>query len=155
MKKKLNLEEVREFIINTSLSTKIYIGSDSARFRKKDNSWFAEYCTVVVIHYDGKHGCKIFGQIESDRDYDQKKDRPRMRLMNEVIKTAQMYIDLEEAIGCREVEIHLDINPNEKYGSSCVISEAVGYIKGMCNVVPFVKPAAWAASCAADRLLYS
>ena len=153
MKKKLNLEEVREFIINTSLSTKIYIGSDSARFRKKDNTWFAEYCTVVVVHYDGKHGCKIFGQIESDRDYDQKKDRPRMRLMNEVIKTAQMFIDLEESIGCREVEIHLDINPNEKYGSSCVISEAVGYIKGMCNVIPFVKPKAFAASIAADKLL--
>jgi predicted RNase H-related nuclease YkuK (DUF458 family) len=73
--------------------------------------------------------------------------------MNEVIRTAQMYLDLEEAIGVRDIEIHLDINPDEKHGSSCVISEAVGYIKGMCNVVPFVKPRAFAASIAADRLL--
>ena len=149
---KLNLDEVKEFIRNTSSTTKIYIGSDSARYRKHE-VWFAEYCTVVVIQYDGKHGCKIFGQLESERDYDQKKDKPRMRLMNEVMRTAQMYLDLEEAIGDRSVEIHLDINPNEKYGSSCVISEAVGYIKGFCNVVPFVKPRAFAASIAADRLL--
>jgi predicted RNase H-related nuclease YkuK (DUF458 family) len=150
--KKLNLKEVREFIANTSLATKIYIGSDSARHRKRD-VWFAEYCTVVVVHYDGKHGCKIFGELETERDYDQKKDKPRMRLMNEVMRTAQMFLDLEEAIGDRKVEIHLDINPNEKHGSHCVISEAVGYIKGMCNVIPFVKPKAFAASIAADRLL--
>lgn len=149
---KLNLDHVKEFIMNTSLSTKIYIGSDSARYRKGE-IWYAEYCTVVVVHYDGKHGCKVFGQLESERDYDQKMDKPRMRLMNEVIRTAQMYLDLEESIGCRSVEIHLDINPNEKYNSSCVISEAVGYIKGMCNVIPFVKPKAFAASIAADRLL--
>jgi predicted RNase H-related nuclease YkuK (DUF458 family) len=134
------------------LSTKIYIGSDSARYRKGD-VWHAEYCTVVVVHYDGNRGCKVFGQLESERDYDQKKDKPRMRLMNEVMRTAQMYLDLEEVIGYRDVQIHLDINPDEKHGSSCVISEAVGYIKGFCNVVPFVKPNAFAASIAADRLL--
>jgi predicted RNase H-related nuclease YkuK (DUF458 family) len=76
-----------------------------------------------------------------------------MRLMNEVMRTAQMFLDLEDAIGDRHCEIHLDINPNEKFGSSCVISEAVGYIKGFCNVIPFVKPRAFAASIAADRLL--
>jgi predicted RNase H-related nuclease YkuK (DUF458 family) len=150
--RKLDLDEVKEFIVNTSLSTKIYIGSDSARYRKGE-AWYAEYCTVIVIHYDGNRGCKVFGQLESERDYDQKKDKPRMRLMNEVMRTAQMYLDLEEVIGYRDVQIHLDINPDEKHGSSCVISEAVGYIKGFCNVVPFVKPNAFAASIAADRLL--
>jgi len=147
-----NIEEVKDFISNTSSSTKIYIGSDSTRFLRKE-TWYAEYATVVVVHYDGCRGCRIFGKIESERDYDQKKDKPRLRLMNEVIKTANMYIELENAIENRHIEIHLDINPNEKYGSSCVISEAVGYIKGMCNVVPFVKPKAFAASIAADRLL--
>ena len=150
--RKLNLDEVREFISNSSQTTKIYIGSDSARFIKRE-LWFAEYATVIVVHYDGCRGCKIFGQLESERDYDQKRDKPRMRLMNEVIKTAQMYLELADAIKDRHVEIHLDINPNEKHGSHCVISEAVGYIKGMCNVVPFVKPKAFAASIAADRLL--
>jgi hypothetical protein len=38
------------------------------------------------------------------------------------------------------------------FGSSCVVGEAIGYIKGMCNVVPFVKPKAFAATYCADRL---
>lgn len=150
--RKLNLDEVREFIVNTSLSTKIYIGSDSARYRKGD-VWHAEYCTVVVVHYDGNRGCKVFGQLQSERDYDQKKDKPRMRLMNEVIKTAQLYLDLADAIGDRSVEIHLDLNGSEKFGSSCVVKEAIGYVVGMCNVVPMIKPNSFAASIAADHLL--
>lgn len=150
--KKLDLDQVRQFIMETSLNTKVYIGSDSVRF-KRGETWYAEYATVVVIHYDGCRGCKIFGRMESEKDYDQKRDKPRLRLMNEVIRTANLFIDLEESIGERHVEIHLDINPSEKFGSSCVISEAVGYVKGMCNIVPFVKPKAFAASIAADRLL--
>ena len=51
-----------------------------------------------------------------------------------------------------EIQVHLDINPDEMYGSSCVINEAVGYIRGTCNVIPLVKPQAFAASYAADRL---
>lgn len=147
-----SLDQVKRYIENTSDTTKIYIGSDSARFLK-NGIWYAEYATVVVVHYDGCRGCKIFGFLEIEKDFDQKKDKPRMRLMTEVMKTANMFISLEESINERHVEIHLDINPDVKYGSSCVISEAVGYIKGMCNVVPFVKPKAFAASIAADRLL--
>jgi predicted RNase H-related nuclease YkuK (DUF458 family) len=37
------------------------------------------------------------------------------------------------------------------HNSSIVINEAIGYVKGMCNVVPLVKPRAFAASYAADR----
>jgi predicted RNase H-related nuclease YkuK (DUF458 family) len=46
----------------------------------------------------------------------------------------------------------LDINPSEMHGSNCVIQEAIGYIRGTCNVIPLVKPEAFAASYAADRL---
>ena len=152
MTRRMDIEEVKRFIFNSTEATKIYIGSDSTRFRK-NGQWYAEYATVVIVHYDGKHGCKIFGKLESEIDYDQRKDKPRMRLMNEVMRTAQMYLDLADAIEDRHVEIHLDINPNEKFGSSCVISEAIGYIKGMCNITPKVKPNGFAASVAADHLL--
>ena len=147
----MNLDQVRQFIMETSESSKVYIGSDSVRYKEGD-TWYAEYATVIVIHYDGCRGCKVFGSLESEKDYDQKKNKPRLRLMHEVMRTAMMYINLEEAFGCRHVEIHLDINPDEHHGSSCVISEATGYIRGMCNVVPMVKPNAFAASYAADRL---
>ena len=60
-----------------------------------------------------------------------------------------------EVLEGRDVEVHLDINPDEQYGSSCVIQQAVGYIKGVCNVIPMVKPDAFAASYAADRLKHA
>ena len=51
----------------------------------------------------------------------------------------------------REMFVHLDINPNEFHASSNVVAQAIGYIRGTCNVTPSVKPYAWAASTAADR----
>lgn len=148
---KLNIEEVKNFIEAQSLETKIYIGGDSERFLI-GNVWYADYTMAVVVHIDGKHGCKLFGEVHRERDYDQKVDRPRFRLMNEAYKISELYLKLHEVLEDRIVEVHLDINPNEMYGSSCVLNEAIGYIKGTCNVIPMVKPHAFAASYAADRL---
>ena len=150
--RKLDIEEVKAFIQSQSLETKIYIGGDSERFILND-VWYADYTLAIVVHINGNNGCKLFGEVHRERDYDQKIDRPRMRLMNEVYKIADLYLKLHDVLEGREVEVHLDINPNEMHGSSCVIQEATGYIRGMCNVVPMVKPDAFAASVAADRLL--
>jgi len=148
---KLNIDEVISFITNQSPRTKIYIGADSERLNI-DDLWYADYTLAIVVHIDGNHGCKIFGEVQRERDYDQRKDRPRMRLMNEVYKIAELYLKLADVLEDRYVEVHLDINPDEMYGSSCVLNEAIGYIKGMCNVIPMVKPNAFAASVAADRM---
>ena len=150
MRKAINIDEVREFIMAQSPETKVYIGGDSERFLL-GKDWYADYIMVVVVHINGNNGCKIFGEVVRERDWDQKRDKPRMRLMNEVYKIAELYLKLHDVLEDREVEVHLDINPNEQHGSSCVINEATGYIKGMCNVVPMVKPKAFAASYAADR----
>ena len=150
MRKRIDIDEVKAFIEQQTPETKIYIGGDSERFLI-GNDWYADYITVVVIHINGNNGCKIFGQVDRERDYDQKTDRPRMRLMNEVYKSADLYLQLHEVLEDRDVEVHLDINPSEMHGSNCVINEATGYIRGMCNVVPMVKPKAFAASYAADR----
>lgn len=149
--KKINIEEVKRFIEAQGPMTKIYIGGDSERFNIK-GEWFADYTLAIVVHINGNNGCKIFGEVHRERVYDQKRNRPRMRLMTEVYKIAELYLKLHEVLEDREVEVHLDINPNEMHGSNCVINEAVGYIRGMCNIVPMVKPKAFAASYAADRL---
>lgn len=150
MRDKLNLDAVREFIRNTSEDTSIYIGADSERYRKHNEFW-ADYTVAIVIHHGGSRGCKVFGEITTERDYDQKKNRPSYRLMNEVYRAAQMYLDLADAIGDRHCEVHLDVNPDLMHGSSCVLNQAIGYIRGTCNVTPKVKPEAFAASYAADR----
>ena len=151
--KKLNLNEVKAFIEAQSPETKIYLGADSERINLK-GVWYADYTLAIVVHIDGNHGCKIFGEVSRERDYDQRMSKPSMRLMNEVYKVAELFQNLSDVLEDKHVEVHLDINPNEMHGSSCVISQAVGYIKGMCNVVPMVKPNAFAASYAADRLKF-
>ena len=148
--KQLDIQEVKTFIEAQGPSTKIYIGADSVRFRER-NQWYADYTLVVVVHIDGCHGCKIFGETQTELDYDQKKSKPSMRLMNEVYKVSELFQKLRDVLEDRIVEVHLDINPNEMHGSSCVVHQAIGYIKGTCNVVPMVKPNAFAASYAADR----
>ena len=149
--KPIDIAEVKAFIEAQSPETKIYIGGDSERFPIGDK-FYADYTLAIVVHIDGKHGCKIFGEVQREMDFDQKRSKPRMRLMNEVYKIADLYLKLHDVLEDREVEVHLDINPNELAGSNCVIQEAVGYIRGMCNVIPMVKPRAFAASYAADRL---
>ena len=149
--KKLNINEVKAFIELQSPETKIYIGADSERM-KRNGRWYADYTLAIVVHIDGCHGCKIFGEIQTEMDYDAKASKPSMRLMNEVYKVAELYHKIADVIGEKEVQIHLDINPDVRYNSSVVIQQAVGYIKGTCNVIPMVKPNAFAASYAADRL---
>ena len=152
MNKKFDINEVKQFISNSSDSSCIYIGADSERYRGRDDNWYADYTVAIVVHLDGSRGCKVFGDVTSERDYDKRHDRPAYRLMNEVYKASAMYLELFEAIGDRHVEVHLDINPDELHGSSCVIQQATGYIRGMCGFAPKVKPEAFAASYAADRL---
>jgi predicted RNase H-related nuclease YkuK (DUF458 family) len=183
--RKLNVAEVVNFILDCSPETNVYVGSDSERFRL-DGQWHADYMIAVVVHIDGCHGCKVFGEVVREPDYDQRKDRPALRLMNEVVKVADAFsnirkgmelevdrrmqtlmdqfdtgviTDREYSIQCdmlvqkldKQMEIHLDINPDKAHGSSCVLQEAIGYIRGTCNVVPLIKPNAFAASFAADR----
>jgi predicted RNase H-related nuclease YkuK (DUF458 family) len=148
--KKLDLEQVAEFIRAQSPETKIYLGCDSERLRI-DGTWHADYVLAIVVHINGNNGCKIFGEVHRERVWDQKVSKPAMRLMTEVYKVSELYLKLAEVLEGRDVEVHLDINPDEMHGSSCVVSQAIGYIKGTCNVIPFVKPHAFAASYAADR----
>ena len=151
LKEKIDPLVVKQFI-DEHPNSKVYIGCDSDRVLIKDE-WYADYASVVVVHLGGRHGCKVFGHVERERDYEKTKARPRMRLMNEVYKVSQLYLDIaqvmEEDFDC---EIHLDINPSEKHGSSCVINEAIGYVRALTNVVPMVKPNGFAATHCADRL---
>ena len=149
--KKLNLEEVKKFIDAQTPETKIYLGCDSERLRV-NNEWYADYILAIVVHINGNNGCKIFGEVQRERVWDQKPGKPAMRLMTEVYKVSELFQELQDVLEDRHVEVHLDLNKSDEYGSSCVVQQAIGYIKGTCNMTPMVKPDAPAASFCADRL---
>ena len=148
---KFDIPHIKQFIDEQGPDTRIYIGVDSERVRGHDQQWYGVYTAVIVVHINGNNGCKLFGEVTRERDYD-RVDRPNTRLMTEVYKVSELYLKLAEVLEGREVEVHLDINPDDHYASSNVVSQAIGYIKGTCNVVPLVKPLAFAASYAADRM---
>ncbi len=155
--RKFNFDEITEYLDQCGPGTCVYLGCDSQvnhsisrgkRFRS------ATYITVIVIHREGKHGAKIF--YEKTQEFDPKPSnikKPAYRLMNEVYKVADAYLKIAEIDQFidKDIEIHLDINASKTHGSSCVVNEAIGYIKGVCQVDPKIKPDAWAASFAADR----
>jgi hypothetical protein len=151
--KTFNIEEVKNYIRAQSPETKIYLGADSERINIK-GIWYADYTLAIVVHINGNSGCKIFGDVHRERDYDQKSNKPSMRLMQEVYKVGDLFHELADVLEDRYVEVHLDINPDEKHKSSAVVQQAVGYIKGTCNIDALVKPRAFAASYAADRLKF-
>ena len=146
------LEEIKEFLANVEPNSKVYLGCDSIKY-KKGATWFARYTTVLVVHMGGRHGCRVFGYSERERDYDPNKEKPRMRLMNESYKVVGLYMELAEELEDFEVEIHLDINPDKKHNSSIVINEAVGYVMGMTGMKAKAKPDAFAASYCADWMV--
>jgi len=151
--RKFNLNEVKKYISNSSPESKVYLGVDSERI-KIGAKWYADYTLAVVVHIDGKHGCKIFGEVEREQDWDQKANKPSMRLMQEVYKVSELFQKLSDVLEDKHVEVHLDINPQERYKSSAVVQQAVGYIRGTCNLEAQIKPDAFAASYAADRLKF-
>jgi hypothetical protein len=71
--------------------------------------------------------------------------------MNEVYRASNLYLELEDVLQGKDVQIHLDINPDENFGSNVAYQEAMGYVKGVCNITPIVKPDAFASSKVADR----
>lgn len=148
---KIDIEFVKNYISQQSAETKIYLGADSERIRV-DGVWYVDYCLAVIVHENGNKGCKIFGEVIREHNYDKNLSRPILRLMGEVYKIAELYAQLEDVLLDREFEIHLDLNKNDVYGSSCAVQQAIGYIRGTCNVTPKIKPDAPAASFAADRL---
>jgi predicted RNase H-related nuclease YkuK (DUF458 family) len=147
------IEEMVNLLLTLSPDTKVYLGCDSVRF-SRNNRWYARYATVAIIHMNGKNGCRIFNSISVEPDYDLKKNRPKMRMMNEVSKVCELYNQLAPYIDEFDVEIHLDINTDPKHGSNCAASEAAGFVLGMTGVEPKLKPESWAASFGADAVVH-
>lgn len=145
----------------------VYIGCDSvkrSRTAKDSNGkpikdregrpkkeWYAEYNVVLSVHINNSNGAKIFHYREKELDFDEAK-KPRQRLLNEVSRAIELYLEFEDYLIEREVEIHLDVNPDEDFASSAVAKQAKGMVLGITGIDPQLKPDAFAGSYAADHV---
>lgn len=145
------IEDMVDLLLTLSKDTKIYLGCDSVRYFKNGNA-YGRFATVAIVHKDGNKGCKIFSNVSYEPDYDLKKDRPKMRMLNEVRKVCELYTQLAPFIDEYDVEIHLDISQDPKNGSNCAASEAAGYVLSLTGVEPKLKPFSFASSFGADYI---
>lgn len=137
--------EAREEISRSSKESAIYIGCDSQVYYKSGIR-YADYSTVVVLHVDSKHGCKLFHNSVRIKDF----SNMRARLLTEVQYALEAFYAIEDVIKERKLEIHLDVNPDLRYASSSVTSEALGWVRGL-GLTAKIKPESFAASRAADH----
>jgi len=150
----LNFDEIKEYIGNCSEKTKFYIGCDSQRVRKKKKGQkIARYMISVIAHIDGKHGGRVFGGVSYHPIIDSNLGKPFNRLMKETELLIDAYENLKDMLFDKDVELHLDINPNKTQGSFCAYNSAVGWVKGITGIDPICKPNSFAASCVADHFV--
>ena len=142
----LKIDKIKEFIL-AHPTARIYLGVDSQRVRKQR----IRFATVVIVHYEGRHGAKVFDNVTYEKVVDAKLSRPINRMLAEVNKVTELYTLLEDVLYDRDFEVHLDISENKANGSNVAHGAAKGMIMGMVGVEPTFKPHAWAASTCADR----
>jgi predicted RNase H-related nuclease YkuK (DUF458 family) len=141
-----DIKKIKKFIQDNP-NAKIYLGADSQRVKKKK----VKFVVVVVIHYEGHCGAKVFHHITYDKVQDAKLSRPFNRMMKEVSLLTDLYLELEDVLWDRDFEIHLDVSEDPTKGSSVAYHAAKGVIWGYIGVEPVCKPDAWAASTVADK----
>jgi predicted RNase H-related nuclease YkuK (DUF458 family) len=155
------IEQAAAAIKEASLDSSVYVGCDSIRFKKHDadtgrSQWYARYSTVIILHMDSKHGCKLFHCMETEQDFGNLKQR----ILNECYRAGAVGSALVEAIGEDHItglncfQIHLDLNNSPNHKSNVAMKEALGYIRGL-GFDAVIKPDAFAATHAADHAVRS
>lgn len=141
-----NIEEIKSYIEKNSES-KIYLGCDSQRIKKKK----VKFATVLVIHNTEECTSKLFYDIQFEKVQDAKLSRPFNRMLKEVQYITELYALIEDIILDKDFEIHLDISENPEHGSNVAHGAAKGMIWGICGIKPTFKPDSFISSCVADR----
>lgn len=131
-------------------TAKIYLGADSQRMQNNT----VKFATVLVLHYFDNgtgRGANVFSDVSFEEVIDSKLSRPFNRMMTEVNKVTELYKHFEDVLMDKDFEIHIDVSPEDKHGSSVAYNAARGVIWGLIGVEPVTKPHAWCASTTADK----
>lgn len=145
------ISEAVEAIKDSSPESTIYVGCDSIRgkVKRKSDEFYTRYSVVVIIHINSKNGGKIFPFTMSVKDHG-KKDNLKMRLLQEVDLATSVATEIVDHLGRRRMEVHIDVNPDEKHASSVAVKEALGWSRGL-GFDTKIKPEGWAATHCADH----
>lgn len=143
---KINFVTVKSEIEASTQESSVYIGCDSVVI----GNVMTKFTTVILLHYNSNNGAKCFSQtVKIDRAMS-----IRERLMREVYFAVEFGLEIVDSVGSRNMEIHLDINPDDRYRSNIVMNEAVGFVSSQ-GLKVLTKPTSFAATSVADQILRS
>jgi len=125
----------------------IGIGSDSIQHKK-----WTIYAVMIALFYPKIGGTGRGAHLI----YLKKKFTTRFSLWTRLWNEVEMSIDvakyLKNNINLENIEVHIDINPDEEYKSNMAFQASIGYIKSL-EFIPVAKPNSWVATCAADMII--
>jgi predicted RNase H-related nuclease YkuK (DUF458 family) len=121
---------------------RVCVGTDAQRKGRGH-----KFVTMIALVSEGKGGKLMYTEIIEPH-----KITLNQKLLKEVYKSIEIAYEINPLLELYDVklEIHVDINSNEKWDSNKSMSQAVGYIMGM-GYDYKVKPDAFCASFNADR----
>lgn len=143
-------EEVLDKIRSSSPNSKVYVGCDSSVHKIGKGRYEAKYVTVIILHWGGNSGCKVWYNIQREPIFSKKGEGLKQRLLREADIAIQTAYPLVDHLDGRTLEVHFDLNPDPKHKSSVAVAEALGYARGM-GLTAKVKPEAFAATHGADH----
>jgi hypothetical protein len=119
----------------------VHLGTDSLQLARQ-----SRFVTVVAILTPGRGGRAIWTR----------EARPRIaslreRLLREVWLSVELGLKLDPVVP-GPLHVHIDANPIARHKSSAYVQELVGLVVSQ-GFRAVIKPEAWAASRAADRLV--
>ena len=119
----------------------VHLGTDSLQLARH-----TRFVTVVAILTPGRGGRAIFWREVQPRIVSL-----RERLLREVWLSVELGLALVPVVP-GELSVHIDANPVARHRSSAYVQELVGLVVSQ-GFRAVIKPGAWAASRAADRMV--
>jgi uncharacterized protein len=119
----------------------VHVGTDSMQLRRH-----TRFVTVVAILTPGRGGRAIY-----TREVRPRIPSLRERLLREVWLSVELGLRLHPVVP-GPLNVHIDANPIARHRSSAYVQELVGLVVSQ-GFRAVIKPEAWAASRAADRLV--
>lgn len=121
---------------------KVCVGTDAQRKGRGH-----KFVTVIALIVERNGGMLMYSS-----EYEPNKITLNQKLLKEVYKSIEVAYEINPLLELYDIklEIHVDINPDEKWASNKSMSQAVGYIMGM-GYEYRVKPDAFCSSFCADR----
>jgi predicted RNase H-related nuclease YkuK (DUF458 family) len=127
---------------------KLVIGTDSQRCkkRKRKGKRKVTFCTIVAIVDEGSHRDAMRRAVRKVVRTDPFASLYE-RLMHEVWLTIDLANELSQVVD--DIELHIDVNHDERWASSKFKSALTGYAAGS-GYNYKIKPDAWCATAVAD-----